>query len=353
MKRQAYALLVGVAVMTGTLAVVASLAVDVPIRDPEGFLGPSWLRLPLFAVGAVVIDVLPRSAWRARRAPRRFMTEARTIIREHWTRDRVVLVVVGLAAFYVTYVGYRNLKNVLPFVREVKYDLMLKEWDLTLFLGAYPADVLHTVLGTGVTAEVLSVVYLVFLPFVPLSLTAWLVWSRNISFGYWYVTAQCLCWALGTASYYAIPSLGPAFQSVWLLEDLPETGVSALQDSLAYGREDVRFFDPLYESVQSVAGFASLHVAVTLCAALVAHYTVRHAWIRRSLWVFFALTVVSTIYFGWHYIADDVAGAAIAIFSVWIGALATGQKFDRHGRASHPTTTTAEVPVEQDAVRHG
>jgi membrane-associated phospholipid phosphatase len=63
------------------------------------------------------------------------------------------------------------------------------------------------------------------------------------------------------------------------------------------------------------------------------------------MWVFFWLTVLSTLYFGWHYIADDVAGAAIAIVSVWLGGKATGQKFERHGRSSRPTTTTALVPV--------
>ncbi len=334
--------------MTGALAVAASLALDMPIRDPEGFLGPSWLRLPLLCLGAFLGDVVPRSAWRSRGAPHEFKTEARKIIREHWTRDRVTLVVIGLASFYVTYVGYRNLKNFLPFIREVKYDSMLKDLDLALFFGAYPSDLLHGLLGVAFAAHILSFVYLLFLPFVPLSLTAWLVWSRNISFGYWYVTSQCLCWALGTASYYTIPSLGPAFANVWLVDDLAPTGVSALQESLYDGRYDVFWNNPFADSVSSVAGFASLHVAVTLCAALVAHYTVRHAWIRLSLWVFFATTVVATVYFGWHYIADDVAGVVIAFVSVWIGGLATGQKFDKHGRASHPTTSTDSVPVEQD-----
>ena len=37
------------------------------------------------------------------------------------------------------------------------------------------------------------------------------------------------------------------------------------------------------------------------------------------MWVYFVLTVFSTLYFGWHYIADDVAGATIAVVSVWLG----------------------------------
>jgi len=337
--------------MTGLLAVVASLAIDMPIRDPEGFLGPSWLRLPLLVGGAFLGDVVPRAAWRSRGTPHRFMEEARLIIRDHWTRERITLVVIGLASFYLTYVGYRSLKNFLPFIRDdISYDLMLRDLDQALFFGTNPATALHDLLGVGISAHALSFVYVLFLPFVPLSLIAWLVWSRNISFGYWYVTSLCLCWVFGTASYYSLPSQGPAFWSVWLFEDLPHTAVTSLQASLDYGRDDVLLSIPFTESVQSIAGFASLHVAITLCAALVAHYTVRHAWIRWSLWIFFATTVVSTIYFGWHYIADDVAGVAIAAVAVWLGGLATGQKFDKHGRSSHPTTTSANVPVEQKTV---
>jgi len=336
--------------MMGLLAVIASQALGLPLRDPEGFLGPAWIRLPALVIGAFLADVLPRSLWRSRGRISGFRSEARRIVEEHWTRERIMLVVIGLTSFYITYVGYRNLKNFLPFIREGTQDPLLKAVDEALLFGHDPAILLHSLLGEGIAAHVLSFIYLAYLPLVPISVVAWCVWSRNISFGYWFATAQVLGWSLGTASYYAIPSLGPAFYYVWLYSGLEHTGVTQLQDSLFYGRSEVRF-DPFgAEGVQSVAGFASLHVAIALVAALVAHYTVRHAWIRWSLWAFFVLTVIATIYFGWHYIADDIAGAAIAIVAVYIGGLATGQKFDRHGLASHPTTSTSDVPVE-DSVR--
>lgn len=332
--------------MTGLLAVIASVSLGLPLRDPEGFLGPAWIRLPLLLLGAFLADVVPRSLWRSRRRLRQFGTEARAIIDEHWTRERITLVVIGLTCFYITYVGYRNLKNFLPFIREGTQDPLLKAIDEALLFGHDPAILLHSVLGEGIAAHVLSFIYLAYLPLVPISVVAWCVWSHNISYGYWFATAQVLGWALGTASYYAIPSLGPAFYYVWLYADLEHTGVTQLQDSLFYGRSEVRF-DPFgADGVQSVAGFASLHVAIALVAALVAHYTVRHAWIRWSLWVFFVLTVIATIYFGWHYIADDIGGALIAIVAVYLGGVATGQKFDRRGWASHPTTSTKDVPVE-------
>ena len=62
----------------------------------------------------------------------------------------------------------------------------------------------------------------------------------------------------------------------------------------------------------------------------------------------FAITVVATLYFGWHYIADDLAGVVIALFAFWLGGLASGQKFDRRGLASHPTSTTSQVPVDAE-----
>ena len=102
------------------------------------------------------------------------------------------------------------------------------------------------------------------------------------------------------------------------------------------------------DSIQSVAGFASLHVGIILTLALITHYTVRHAWLRWSMWVYFGLTVLSTLYFGWHYISDDIAGAGIACLSVWLGGIATGQKFDKHGRSSHPTTSTSSLHAEAE-----
>ena len=95
---------------------------------------------------------------------------------------------------------------------------------------------LHQLLGENVAAHVLATVYLLFLPISPVSLIVWLVWSRNISYGYWYATAQCLAWALGTVSYYVLPDArARTSPSRSLYADLDETGVTSLQDSLYYG----------------------------------------------------------------------------------------------------------------------
>ena len=101
--------MVTIAVVMGLLAIITGQALGYPLRDPEGFLGPAWVRLPLLCLGAFIADVLPRTLWRSRGKLGRFRTEARLLIREHWTRERITLVVLGLVCFYVTYVSYRNL----------------------------------------------------------------------------------------------------------------------------------------------------------------------------------------------------------------------------------------------------
>jgi membrane-associated phospholipid phosphatase len=54
--------------------------------------------------------------------------------------------------------------------------------------------------------------------------------------------------------------------------------------------------------------------------------------IRIAGWAFLALTVLATVYFGWHYIADDVAGAIIGWAAVSVGAWATGNRGRRKRR---------------------
>ena len=332
MKRPAYGLLVGVTVVMGIVAVLASQLLDRRLLDPDGFLGPAWVRLPAMVLGAFLLDVVPRSVWRARWTFRTVLSEARGIVRDHWTRQRLTLLTIGLTCFYITYVSYRNLKNYLPDLYESTQDSLLHRLDRALFFGHEPATILHAAFGETWAAHFFAFVYLLYLPLAPLSLVVWLVWSKRIEHGYWYATANCLTWALGTVSYYAIPSLGPAFNYPWLYEELERTGVDALQDSLWDQRQDHRFpLDPFSESIQSVAGFASLHVALTLVIALLAHLTVRSALVRYAAWAFFVLTTISTLYFGWHYVADDVGGAVIALAAVWLGAWATGEKIDWSG----------------------
>jgi len=323
----------------GILAVGVAAAISRPLVDPDGFLGPSWFRLPALFVGAFVVDVVPRATWVSRRDRIGWMSAARARVATHWTRERLLLVILGLVSFYVTYVCYRNLKSFLPLVLGLdKYDRVLHVIDKALFFGAEPAVVVHQIFGTTITAHILSAIYLWFLPLVPLVLTGWLIWSRRVSYGYWFVIAQVLAWALGTASYYLLPTQGPGFRYRWLYVDLARTPTTQLMDGLARGRKDV-LYSSFETTVQSVAGFASLHCAITLLFALMAQYTIKAAWVHWITWINFGLTIVATLYFGWHYILDDVAGIIIALIAFRVGAWATQDDFSWRKVKSREVTT--------------
>jgi PAP2 superfamily protein len=336
------------AVGMATWAIIEAVVLDKKLVDPEGsFLGPSYIRLPLLLLGALLLDLLPLAVFVNVRSPGKIPAAVRLRLRTHWNKERIILVASGITSFYVVYVTYRNIKSFLPFVIETKYDRELHLLDHALLFGHDPATILHSALGTGFAAYGLSFVYLWFLPMVPLVVTAWVVWARNLSYGYWFVTSQCLAWVLGTISYYALPTLGPGFRYVQLYTDLPHTPSKQLMDSLDFTRDYV-VTGSLSNAVQSVAGFASLHCGITMLVALMVQYTINIKWLRIAVWVNFCITAVATLYFGWHYIADDVAGVLIALVSFYVGGLASGQKFERRGLHSHPTTTTSAVPVLRD-----
>ncbi len=333
---------VSVALVTGATAVVCALYLGLPLRDPDGFLGPTYVRLPAIVAVMLAADVLPRALLRAR-SVRGVIAQILLVSRERWPWRRLCPALIGLAAFYATYVSYRNLKHFLPLLRPDQVDDELLELDRAMTGGVAPAQIVHDVLGTGAAAHVLSWVYLAFLIFVPASLALALVSRGRSRDAAWYVTALCLNWTLGTASYYLLPSMGPVYAQPGLFSALPETGTSRLQDSLLVSRWLVLMDPQGTERIQSIAAFASLHVSIIFTAALIAQLTLRSIAVRAVLWAFFVLTVTATIYFGWHYVVDDIAGLAIGAAAVLIAGWATG-RFRRSAAPGADAGTGSDGP---------
>ncbi|MGH1562543.1 phosphatase PAP2 family protein [Mumia sp. DW29H23] len=342
--RWPYTFLVVFSVVVGVFTIWASYYLDLPMRDPEGFLGPAYVRLPalglLFIGGGLAVQAFLQT-----KSFRGLWSRAVTIVRTEWSWGRLVHAALGLIAFYVSYVSYRNLKSFLPIVREdVLHDADLMKIDHWLFFGHYPALLLHDLLGTGFIALILSTIYVSYLMLVPVSLAAVLVLNKNLSLGAWYATALSLNWILGAASYYLVPTLGPVFANQSLFADLPgDSGVAALQRSLAHARYDVLSDPWATEKIHGIAGFASLHVSVVLTACLFFSIVGLNKWLMRALWVYFTGTVLATIYFGWHYVADDFGGALIAVLSIAIGAAVTGNRGYRKKRKLERQAQEAEL----------
>jgi membrane-associated phospholipid phosphatase len=264
-----------------------------------------------------------------------------TVWRERWTLGRGFAVASALVSFYVTYLAYRNLKSVVPLLRPGElYDRQLAELDRSMFGGADPAALLHSLLGTGAPAHLLSGAYLLLFVFIPVTLAFALVFSANLQAGMFYVTAQSLNWLLGAASYFLLPSLGPIYWEPEAFANLPVSGVTQLQDILLQQRVDF-LSDPAAGGAQSIAAFASLHISIFFTGALATHLLGLGRRMRIASWTLLALTAASTIYLGWHYVIDDVAGLALGAMAVAIARALTGFDLGTGRRLATPSPAPA------------
>jgi hypothetical protein len=332
-------------VAVGATAIYFSQDLNVGLKDPEGFLGPAYIRLPMIALLIFAVAIIPQAIYRY--GFRRIGPGVRAIVRDEWTLHRVIHIATGMISFYVCYVSYRNLKSYLPLLGgDTLHDRALLELDHVLFFGNNPAEVLHHVLGTTVAAQVLAVLYVLYLPVVPITVGAVLVLHRDFTVGAWYATAVSLNWVLGVVSYYSLPTLGPAFYEPQRFADLPENGASQLQQSLfrgAFGFKE----DPQGDKIFGIAGFASLHVSVVFTLALFLHFAGIARAVRYTAWIYLGFTVLATLYLGWHYIADDIGGLLIGWLAVAIGAFVTGNTRRQKRRRMAAAQAGEDDPVDR------
>ena len=320
------------AVVAGVMAALAAMVAwnyHLPLRDPDGASLPTWLRLPVIVASAVALDVAARWVLLVRRGGTAVGAALRVVLVERWNRDQIWFTVSGLVTWYVAYVAFRNLKSYVPFVTDRVADPDLARVDRLLWLGHDPAVLLHDVLGTSWANWVMAGVYLVWIGLVPASLAIALVWTRRSPAGAWYVTAISIDWCLGVALYYVVPSLGPIYSSPEWFASLPRTPNSAVQDMLQADRIAVLAGPWDTHAVQTIAAFASLHVAVMVTICLMAEQMRLPCVIRVAAWTFLALTNVATIYLGWHFFVDVLGGTLVGVAAFVLAARATGNPLRR------------------------
>lgn len=351
MRRGEFRFAVGLSFALAVAAVAVSVTYHLPLRDPDGVVVPTYVRLPIILFAAFLTDVLPRAAWRARSVPR-FPATLFAVVRQRWTWQHTRFALVGLAAWYLTYAAFRNLKSFVPFVNRSLWDEPLEAFDRFLFLGHDPASTLQAVFGVGWAAHFFSFVYVAWIVFVPASLAVALVWSRDRIGGEWYVTAVAVDWVLGVSTYFLVPTLGPVYTAPQDFTALPQTYVSTLQESMIADRFTV-LQDPFAtHAVQTIAAFASLHVGIMVTVCLMVELLGMQRWIRVSMWLFLGVTVIATVYLGWHYFTDTLAGAVLGAAGVWIAALGTGNH-DRGRLRRMPARVAAPAVDDRAVVRQG
>jgi membrane-associated phospholipid phosphatase len=159
-----------------------------------------------------------------------------------------------------------------------------------------------------------------------------LVFARDLRAGLVYTTAQSINWLLGAGSYFLLPSLGPIYADAGAFSALPASEVTRLQGVLLDQR--VAFLqDPAGSTPQAIAAFVSLHISMSFTAAMAAHLLGAGRRLRIALWTWLALTTVGTVYLGWHYFVDDIAGVALGAVALALAAVLSGVDL-RPGRAT-------------------
>jgi hypothetical protein len=303
---------VAVVVVFAVIAIARSRQVDVPFRDPHGKLFTHKIQstaqiLLLF----VVIDIAAR--WiRGRRVGRSLWQT----VRARWTPYRIGLIALALVAYQVVYLCYRNLKSWDVF--RTPQDDMLLQWDRWLFFDHSPAVLLHDLLGKDLAARLLTDLYESFSTLVTIALVAALAFTPTVRSAYVFVVAAMWAWILGVGSYYLIPSLGPFHAAPAEFSGLTRTSIQRTQEAYVTQREYLLANPHAHDAFAQISAFASLHCALTFLVFLMARYY----WLRLLSWaaaVFLAGTLVATVYLGWHFAVDDVAGIAIAWISVQLG----------------------------------
>jgi membrane-associated phospholipid phosphatase len=163
---------------------------------------------------------------------------------------------------------------------------------------------------------------------IPVTLAVALVWTRHPAAGSWFVTAVAVDWLLGVATYFVLPTLGPIYSAPGDFDQLRHTYTTTLENNLWQDRVAVvpaLGGDPhATDAVQTIAAFPSLHVGLMVTVCLFVTLAGMARWIRVTSWVFLALTVLATIYLGWHFSLDALGGAVLGTAAVWIAALGTG-----------------------------
>jgi membrane-associated phospholipid phosphatase len=197
---------------------------------------------------------------------------------------------------------------------------MLLRWDRDLTFGHSPAVLLHDLLGQDVAARVLTAVYESFPTLLTVSLVSALAFAPTVRSSYVFVVSAMWAWIIGVGSYYLIPSLGPFHAAPEEFAGLTRTSIQTTQATYVDQRAHLLAHPQASDAFAQISAFASLHCALTFLVFLMARYY----GLRKISWLvglFLLGTLLATVYLGWHFAVDDVAGLAIAWVAVQLGKL--------------------------------
>jgi hypothetical protein len=293
---------------------IRSASIHVGFRDPGGQFFTRRLAASLLVFGLLALS---DAAWRSRRSGGG-LRAVPGVLRTRWTGGKLAVVGSGLAGYDAVYLCYHNMKSWDAF--NAPRDALLARVDSWLFLGHSPAVLLHDLLGKHVADYALTVVYESFSTWVPLSVVVVLAFADHLRDAFVFVASAAWVWILGIVSYYLIPTIGPFASAPRHFAGLPHTVVTSTQAQFVGQRLYLLRHPHDGDAFSQLAAFGSLHVGFTCMTMLVLrHFGFR--WAGRAMTVYLGAVMLATVYLGWHFAVDDIAGLALAFAAVGLGRL--------------------------------
>jgi hypothetical protein len=227
------------------------------------------------------------------------------------------------APIFVVLFSYLTLKSIIPVVNPALFDKQFYTMDYTLFLKNSPTELAVRWVPVSLMGF-LSFGYKFYFILKMLAFSSIYCTIKDKRIFYRMVMAFSIASILGLALYFIFPAQGPIYyfpeKFKTIQTSMSETSIYKLQEELWTVYEQVKKNTPrdFFKLTKSsgirngIAAFPSLHIAIS-CVLL--YFLFRYK--RTIFWLCFFpfwVMVLSTIYFGWHYVVDDIAGFALAAF---------------------------------------
>ncbi len=208
---------------------------------------------------------------------------------------------------YGALVSYTNLKPASPLIDNALYDDLLCRWD---------SRMLHVLsFGGAITIPKYSTVTvfldkLYFQLWTLAGITLAMTYRETVRF--WRFTAAwCVAFGLSIPVSIGFPSLGPAFYRPDMFAHIGNTKSAAVMHKL-WGNYLLFQMDPYNAAIigfNGIVAMPSLHIAVVYLSVIKLGKLFPR--LRLVLWGLFLLFVIATVYLGWHYLLDGIAGVLL------------------------------------------
>ena len=251
------------------------------------------------------------------------------IFNQHYLTSRSLLLDLRLVnAVMLMFALFAYQKHLIPLVNGRLFDAWLLEPERKLLSVSFTEFFIET-LGPQ-AHHILSKFYTAFYVYVPVTLFVMVLQRKNRTWSDEFCAAFVLCWLIGTLSIYLFPTWGPCFFAPQTIAALPQdTEIARLQSTLWHWKEYLDQHPGSTEKIFAISGLPSLHMAVAILGSI---YLRRVNFVLECCsWLFALGTFVATIYFGWHYLADNLAALLIVAPCIFMARLLVRNSVLRSG----------------------